>query len=120
MNNLERGRDAERIAARYLISMGYRILRTNWRWGRKELDLVALHRGILVIIEVKSMHGNRVNHPWEVVDSMKQRNIVLAADAYIRRYRCRWPTRFDVMAVIYHARGVEIGHIENAFYPGVE
>ncbi len=117
MNKWEAGRDAERLAARYLISRGYRILRSNWRCGKKELDLVALCRGELVIVEVKSMHGNRVNLPWEVVDRKKQRNIVRAAEAYIRHHHCTWPTRFDVIAVIYHAGGVEIEHTENAFTP---
>ena len=40
MNHCERGRRAEQLAARYLRARGYRIWKTNWRWGRKELDLV--------------------------------------------------------------------------------
>jgi putative endonuclease len=64
--------------------------------------------------------GNAVNDPAEVIDPGKQRNITLATDAFIRIYDCRRPTRFDVIAVVYHSRGTEIEHLENAFYPLVE
>lgn len=119
-NNWKTGQNAEQLAARYLRCRGYHIWKTNWRWGRKELDLVARYGGELVIIEVKSRVHNGVNHPSEVVDPRKQRHIILAADAFIRMHHCRMPTRFDVIAVIYREGGAEIEHIENAFYPVVE
>ncbi|HDS06561.1 MAG TPA: YraN family protein [Bacteroides sp.] len=120
MNHCRFGKNAEQLTARYLITRGYYIWKSNWRWGKKELDLIAVHKGELVIVEVKSMEGNRVNQPWDVVDGKKQRHIVLAADAFIRLYHVRMPVRFDVIAVYYHSGGVEIEHIENAFYPQAE
>ena len=107
-------------AAGYLKARGYRIWKTNWRWGRRELDLVALYREELVIVEVKSRVANAVNDPVVVVDRIKERNIVLAAEAFIRLHGCSRPTRFDVIAVIYSGSGMEIEHLENAFYPPVE
>jgi putative endonuclease len=120
MNNWTTGQHAEQLVARYLKCKGYHIWRTNWRWGRKELDLVARYRGELIIIEVKSRVRNGVNLPSEVVDLKKQRNIVLAAEAFIRLHHCYMPTRFDVIAVHYTSCGAEIEHIENAFFPEVE
>ena len=120
MNQCEKGRRAESLAAGYLRARGYRIWKTNWRWGKKELDLITLHRNELVIVEVKARIDNAVNEPSEVVDRLKQRNIVLAADAFIRLHGCSWPTRFDVIAVIYQGSELEIEHIENAFYPMLE
>jgi putative endonuclease len=120
VNRCESGRRAEQLAAAYLRARGYYIWKTNWRWGKKELDLVALFRGTLVIVEVKSMMENRVNHPREVVDGQKQRNIIRASEGFIRRYNSLRPTRFDVIAVIYQRDGVEIEHFENAFTPVVE
>ena len=107
-------------AAGYLKARGYRIWKTNWRWGKRELDLVATHRNELVIVEVKSRVGNAVNDPRVVVDSLKERNIILAAEAFIRLHACSYPTRFDVIEVIYSNSGMEIEHMENAFYPAVE
>ena len=120
MNQCEKGRRAESLAAGYLRARGYRIWKTNWRWGKRELDLITLHRNELVIVEVKARMDNAVNEPSEVVDRVKQRNIVLAAEAFIRLHGCSWPTRFDVIAVIYQGSGMEIEHIENAFYPVVD
>ena len=120
MNLCEAGRKAEHLAAAYLRARGYRIRKTNWRWGKKELDLVATHRGELVVVEVKSMVGNLVNHPSEVVDLKKQRNIILATEGYIRLHNSKLPTRFDVIAVIYGKNGVEFEHIKNAFSPQIE
>ena len=120
MNQCQAGRSAEQLVARYLRTLGYHIWKCNWRWGKKELDLVAIHQGELVIVEVKSMDGNRVNHPWEVVDWKKQRHIIMAADAFIWLHHIRMPARFDVIAVYHHSGGTEIEHIENAFYPEVE
>ena len=120
MNRCKAGRNAEMVAAGYLKSRGYRIWKTNWRWGKRELDLVALHRDELVIVEVKSRVGNAVNDPSVVIDQIKERNIVLAAEAFIRLHGCSRPTRFDVIAVIYRSSGMEIEHLENAFYPRVE
>ena len=57
--------------------------------------------------------------PSVVVDRGKERNIVLAAEAFIRLHGCSYPTRFDVIAVIYRDSGMEIEHVENAFYPKV-
>ncbi len=120
MNNWITGRNAEQLAARYLRCRGYHIWKTNWRWGRKELDLVARYRGELVIVEVKSRVNNGVNCPSAAVDPRKQRHIILAADAFIRMHHCRMPARFDVIAVIYSSSGAEIEHTENAFYPVAE
>ena len=120
MNQCKVGRNAEKAAAGYLRSRGYRIWKTNWRWGKRELDLVTLHRHELVIVEVKARVGNSVNEPSAAVDHEKERNIILAADAFIRLHGCRLPTRFDVIAVIYSGSGMEIEHMENAFYPVAE
>ena len=120
MNSCDKGRGAEMLAACYLRARGHRIWKANWRWGKKELDLITLHRNELVIVEVKARMDNAVNDPSEVVDPAKQRNMVLAADAFIRLYGCCRPTRFDVIAVIYRGSDVDIEHIENAFYPVVD
>ena len=120
MNQYEMGRRAEHLAALYLRARGYRIWKTNWRWGRKELDLVTLYREQLVVVEVKAMDGNTVNDPLYVVDARKQRNIIAATEAFIRIHDCRRPTRFDVVSVSWAGGTLGIEHIENAFLPVVE
>jgi putative endonuclease len=120
MERNKKGKEAEMLAARYLRARGYYIWKRNWRWGQRELDLVTQFRGQLVIVEVKSRDRNGVNHPAEVIDPTKQRNIILATEAFIRLYDCQQPTRFDVIAVIHTPGEILIEHIENAFLPVVE
>lgn len=120
MNQCKTGRNAEKAAAGYLRARGYRIWKCNWRWGKKELDLVTLYHHELVIVEVKSRVGNAVNDPTVVVDAAKERNIILATEAFIRLHGCHRPTRFDIISVIYSGSGMEIKHLENAFYPLVD
>ena len=48
------GARGERAAARHLRRHGYRILARNLRTPRGELDLVARHAHVLVVIEVKT------------------------------------------------------------------
>jgi putative endonuclease len=120
MNHCSRGRRAEQHAAGYLRARAYRIWKSNWRWGKRELDLVALDGKELVIVEVKLMDGNRVNDPLHVVHPRKQRNIIWAAEAFIRIHRWKGPTRFDVISIRHHQRGMEIKHYRNAFVPTIE
>lgn len=48
-----RGRQAERIAALWLILKGYSILAGNYRCHCGEIDLIAAKRGVLAFVEVK-------------------------------------------------------------------
>lgn len=120
MNRYRQGLRAELTAAAYLRRLGYRIWKTNWRWGHRELDLVALHGNELVIVEVKSRNHNQVNRPESVIDPRKERNIILAAEAFIRLHSCCRPTRFDVIGVLYEESGLQIEHIQDAFRPSSE
>jgi putative endonuclease len=43
--------------------------------------------------------------------------IILAAEAYIRRYNINRESRFDVITIISKGQNYTIDHLENAFYP---
>ena len=49
----EAGRRAEAIAAAWLMAKGYRILGFRLKTPQAEIDLVALKRGVLAVVEVK-------------------------------------------------------------------
>ena len=49
----EAGRRAEAIAAAWLMAKGYRILAFRLKTPQAEIDLVALKRGVLAVVEVK-------------------------------------------------------------------
>ena len=48
----EKGKIGEKLAKEYLISQGYKILHTNWRIMRYEVDIIAQKDDVLVFCEV--------------------------------------------------------------------
>lgn len=115
----DRGKEAEELAAEYLISRGFHIRHRNWRYFQKEIDIVAEIDKMLVIVEVKSRFGIERVTADELISKGKQRFVVDAAEAYINRYNIEAETRFDVVIISFSGEGVTVEHIENAFIPGV-
>ena len=37
------GKEGEEIAVSYLISKGYQIIERNWRFGKEEVDIIAIY-----------------------------------------------------------------------------
>lgn len=111
------GNSGEDLASRYLQSKGYTIIERNWRCGHKELDLIAIDDGELVIVEVKTRSGLRYGNPQDAVTDSKIRKIVSAAHAYIRYRRVDLPVRFDIVSIVSDGNNDTIEHIERAFIP---
>jgi len=59
------------------------VLDRNWRIREGEIDLVAVRRGELVIVEVKSRRGEGFGHPFEAIDARKQHRLWRLAIAWI-------------------------------------
>ncbi len=116
---MEIARKGEIAAEELLIDSGFQILERNWYHKHKELDIIAIDGSELVIIEVKSRKAPALDNPAMSIDRKKQRNLVFAANAYVRMNKISSEIRFDVMWVIYHGSQVEIEHIRNAFVPGL-
>jgi putative endonuclease len=112
----ELGKEGEDEAVRYLEAKGYRICHRNWRSGRKELDIVAEHKGELVVVEVKTRRNQIYGTPEESISETKIRRIVSSADAYVRKFRIDLPIRFDIISLTGIAKPLQIEHIVNAFH----
>ena len=111
------GRAGERIAARYLEELGYRIVETNYRCALGEIDIIAEAAGELVFVEVRSRRSGRAGLPEESIGSRKGDRLRRLAEAYLqahpdRPYRCR----LDVVAVDVtpSGSGERVEHILNA------
>jgi len=119
-HNAELGELGENIAAEYLLGKGYKILERNWRFGHKEIDIIARDTGKneLVIVEVKTRKGKDMLLPGDLITMSKQRFLINAADAYIRWHANRTDTRFDVILIYFQNNGeYKLQHIPEAFYP---
>ena len=112
--NQEKGRLGEKLAAQYLQAQGYRILESRYRTRYGEADLIACTRDTLVFVEVKARTSTSHGTPAEAVTAKKQRNVTMAAMAYLHKNGCLdAPCRFDVVEVF--LPDGQICHITNAF-----
>jgi putative endonuclease len=111
------GEEGEAFAGRFLRKAGYRILETNFRDRSGEIDVVALDRGAVCFIEVKTRRSEAVGGPEEAVDSRKVRRIVRASRAYRALHKLEnVPIRFDVVAVrVFPEGGMEASLTKGAF-----
>lgn len=109
------GREGEDRAARFLIKRGYKILERNYSTKAGEIDLIALHQGEVIFIEVKTRTTDAYGAPELAVTPRKQRRMIKAALGFIKyRNLHQVPCRFEVVA-INSASEKEIELIPNAF-----
>ena len=113
----EVGRRGEDEAAKYLRSLGYRIVGRRERVLRGDIDIVALDGRTVVFVEVRSRTSTTHGHPAETVGYGKQRRMAELATAYIRRHRLEdCSVRLDVVAVTFAGAGRPVvEHYQNAF-----
>lgn len=106
----------ETIARKYLLNKGYRIVDANWRFGKDEIDIIAIDKNQLVIVEVKTRSNRELGEPEDAVTKKKQKFLVRAADVYITNNNIEMECRFDIVSIIYQNHKAEINHIIDAFY----
>ena len=113
------GRWGEQKAAEYLQKKGYTIVQRDWKYGRRDLDIIALspQGDTLAVVEVKTRSSKELSTPEAAVDWRKMHNIAVATDAFLRRYPVTCDVRFDIVTVVGSGDTAEIDHIENAFVP---
>ena len=111
-NNRKVGEAQETRTVIELEKLGYKILQKNFRCRIGEIDIVALHKGYLVFVEVKYRKNTRSGYAAEAVTQKKQQIISRVADYYIRTHCRKIPScRFDVAAL----DGETFTIYENAF-----
>ena len=115
----EFGKEGEEEAAAYLIDKGYSIRHRNLHCGKKELDIVAVYRNELIVIEVKTRKNTRFGNPEDAVTDKKIRRIIASTDAYLRKFSVDLPVRFDIITLVGEKTPFTIEHIEEAFYPPI-
>lgn len=111
------GERGERLAARYLKRLGYRIIGRRQQTKYGEIDLVAADGRTLVFVEVKTRQSHDKGHPAEAVDARKQAQLTRLALAYLKRKGLlNHPARFDVVAITWPDEGEPVvEHFRNAF-----
>ncbi|MHB8579769.1 MAG: YraN family protein [Ignavibacteriaceae bacterium] len=117
--NKEIGNKGEQLAADFLISLGYKIIIKNYRFGKGEIDIIAKDPddGYLVFVEVKSRQNLEYGGPEYAVTQSKIKQLKKLARLYIYENKFEEiECRFDVIAILFkEGLPPEITHLENAF-----
>jgi len=114
------GAYGERLAARYLVESGMRILDRNWRCDQGEIDIVAVDDQCLVIVEVKTRRSLAFGSPVEAVTVLKAARLRRLASCWLTDHR--WlvdslgesvsDVRIDVVGVLRPSSGpAQIEHL---------
>lgn len=105
------GEAGEKLAARFLIKNGYRLVLANFKVpiGRNsrgaavtgEIDLIAFDADVLCFIEVKTRSSDEFAAPVAAVDARKQRQITRTARMYRKSFRLDGiKFRYDVVSIV--------------------
>ncbi|MCS6919944.1 MAG: YraN family protein [Fimbriimonadales bacterium] len=121
MSRVRLARRGEEQAAQYLQAQGYTILARNWRKREGELDIVALEKGALAFVEVKTRRSLAYGAGEESIDRRKQAQLARIAQRFIDEnpHISFRECRFDVVVVDMTVLPVQIRHYRNAFEPPV-
>ena len=111
------GKEGEKIASDYLAEQGLEILESNFRFQKAEIDIIAKDQDELVFVEVKTRSSADFARPEEAVNLSKQKNILVAANAYLEQIDLALESRFDIISIVKKGRDFELKHLKNAFYP---
>ena len=115
--NRAKGIIGENEAEVFLKSKGFKIIEKNWSMGKLEVDLIGTIGKYIVFVEVKKRYSRAFREPWEAVNRKKQRNIILAANIYLKKSHSDLEPRFDIVSIVQDGQKIEIEHIEQAFWP---
>lgn len=114
------GKWGEEQAALYYEDRGYEILERDWKFGKRDIDLIAISEDAqtLVFVEVKTRQNDDMQEPEEAVDVKKMRNLAIAANAYVKLHDLDKDVRFDIISVIGTPSDMKsIECFEDAFNP---
>jgi len=113
----EKGDIGENIAAEYIVSIGYKILKRNFKFGHSgELDIIAIDDEQIVFIEVKTRSDDKFGNPLFSIIPQKQKHLRRAAEGYLYVNKIiNKDCRFDVIIIDNRCEPAKIEHLKNAF-----
>ena len=114
-NHNELGKKGEKIALEYLLKNDYKILETNYRYLKAEVDIIARKNDTLIAVEVKTRTSAYFGNPQDFVNPKKIKLLLSAIDFYVTNADLDVEVRFDIIAIICNKNETKIEHIEDAF-----
>lgn len=111
------GAIGEELASKFLKKQGYKIVEKNFRTSLGEIDIIALDRGTITFVEVKTRKSTVFGSPQEAVGLKKQKKISQVASIYLNQKKLNAEkARFDIVAILLSSDQTEkIELIKDAF-----
>ena len=109
------GKEGELIAFMFLQKENFRILKTNWRYQKAEVDIIAQKDDFLVFVEVKTRGSKKFGKPEEAIDKKKIALYKDAAEGYLGQYPSEVEIRFDVVSIVIATDETQIEYFPDAF-----
>ncbi|MGD1998386.1 MAG: YraN family protein [Flavobacteriaceae bacterium] len=116
MKPTELGRVGEDIAVTYLQKKGFCILARNYRFGKAEIDVIALKGNRLSVVEVKWRSSADFGLPQSFVTPKKQRLLVYAANHFVQSRDLEVELSLDIIAILKTKYKQTIEFIENVYH----
>jgi len=109
------GKKGEQLAIDYLIEKNYKILEKNYRFQKAEVDIIAIKKNILAVIEVKTRSSSYFGNPQDFVNPKKIKLLISAIDNYVTERDLDIDVRFDIIAITKQQNTFKIEHLKDAF-----
>ena len=87
------------MARDFLRKKGYKILETNYRCSRGEIDIVARDKKELVFVEVRSRRSAEFGTPEESLTRTKIQHLVAVSLEYLQEHGNKGNWRIDLVAI---------------------
>jgi putative endonuclease len=111
----ELGKKGEKLAIDYLLKNDFKILETNYRYLKAEVDIIAQKKDVLAVVEVKTRSTDYFGSPQDFVNPKKIKLLLSAIDYYVVEKDLDVEVRFDIIAIIHQNNNTKIEHLEDAF-----
>ena len=109
----------EELAVAFLKKHDHIILEQNYVWEKAEIDIIATKNNRVIFVEVKTRESAYLSDPALMVPIKKWRQIMKAADFFMKERNDDFTSQFDIVSVITNKEYTKIDHYDEAFTPGV-
>lgn len=97
MSNYVAGHNAEKRAAKYLETQGFKIRELNWKTRYCEIDIVAEKGGSIYFVEVKYRRSAAHGIGLEYITPKKLKQMQFAAEMWVQNYN--WSDDYQLAAI---------------------
>ncbi len=108
---------AEEQAIFYLQTQGIKILHTNWRNKRAEIDIIIETKKGAAFVEVKYRNTTYFGKPNLAITKKKETMMQEAAEAFMQQFSMYEEIRFDIITIEGNARDAKLNYFKDAFFP---